>query len=76
MRDVDPDIIYRALLEAENEIFNAPEKQKVPLLWVDRLLADDMTDVEAFLSEHPGLEHERQRLKQLIRNIKKCKIRP
>ncbi len=71
MRDVDPEIIHRAFLEAENETFAEAEKEKVSLLWVDRLLLGDMADVEALLTEYPGLE--RRRLKQLIRNIKKAK---
>ena len=71
MRDVDPDIIHKALLEAKDEATATSRIEKTSLLWVDRLLLGDTTDIETLISEYPGFE--RQRLKQLIRNIKKAK---
>ena len=71
MRDVDPDIIHKALLEAKDEAAAALQIEKSTWLWIDRLLFGNTTDIETLISEYPGLE--RQRLKQLIRNIKNAK---
>ena len=68
MRDVDPESIRLALLQSENENFVESEAAKESRVWVDKLLTGDPEKMEALLSEFPGLE--RQRLRQLVRNIK------
>lgn len=74
MRDVNPSVIHRALLEAEEESPDGSGEKSDSLLWVERLLMGNLDDIETLLSEYPGLE--RQRLKQLIRNIRKAKPGP
>ena len=71
MRDVDPESISLALLQAENENLVESEAAKESRLWIDKLLTDDPAKMEDLLYEFPGLE--RQRLRQLVRNIKKEK---
>jgi ribosome-associated protein len=71
MRDVDPESISLALLQAENENLVESEAAKESRAWVDKLLTGDPDKMEALLNKFPGLE--RQRLRQLIRNIKKEK---
>ncbi len=71
MRDVDPELIRMALLEAESDIPTVLPEPSPAQTWVKRLLAGGASDIEALLSEHPGLE--RARLRQLVRNIKKEK---
>lgn len=68
MRDVDPESIRLALLQSENENFVESEAAKESRMWVDKLLTGDPVKMESLLSEFPGLE--RQRLRQLVRNIK------
>ena len=78
MRDISPDIIHRALAEAENGGTGASadvsEAAQESSMWAGRLLSGDAADIEMLLSECPGLE--RQQLRQLIRNIKKAKPGP
>jgi ribosome-associated protein len=69
MRHVDPEAISLALLQAEDLIESKPVKESQ--VWIDKLLAGGQTEMEALLCEFPGLE--RQRLRQLVRNIKKEK---
>ncbi len=71
MRDVDPESISLALLQAENENFVESEAAKESRVWIDKLLTGDPAKMEDLLNEFPGLE--RQRLRQLVRNIKKEK---
>lgn len=71
MRNVNPESIRLALLQAEDEIPVEFEAGKEARIWVDRLLTGDLAEMETFLCEFPGLE--RQRLRQLVQNIKKEK---
>ncbi len=71
MRDVDPESIRLALLQAEDENFVESEAAKESRVWIGKLLTGDPSKMEALLYEFPGLE--RQRLRQLVRNIKKEK---
>ncbi len=71
MRDVSPESIRLALIQAEEEIPVEFEAAKETRMWIDRLLTGDLAEMETLLCEFPGLE--RQRLRQLMRNIKKEK---
>ena len=71
MRDVDPESINLALLQAENENFIESEAAKESRMWIEKLLTGDPAKMEALLYKFPGLE--RQMLRQLVRNIKKEK---
>lgn len=71
MRDVDPESISLALLQAGDENLVESEAAKESRVWIDKLLTGDPDNMEALLYEFPGLE--RQRLRQLVRNIKKEK---
>lgn len=71
MRDVEPEVIRLALLQAEEKIPVEFEAAKESRMWIDRLLTGDPAEMETLLCEFPGLE--RQRLKQLVQNIKKEK---
>ena len=71
MRDVDPEPIRHALLQISADL---PIESKIieeTRMWLDRLLTGDPDSLEAFIHACPGLEH--QRLRQLLRNIKKGK---
>lgn len=69
MRDVDPEPIRQALLQINADPPLESEIVKETRMWMDRLLTNDPDSLEEFISACPGLEH--QRLKQLLRNIKK-----
>ncbi len=69
MRDVNPDAISLALQQAEDKNIFESEVAKESRVWTEKLLTGDPAEMEALLQEFPGLE--RQRLRQLIRNIKK-----
>lgn len=69
MRDVDPEVVRLALLEAETQAPVECEAENEVQKWIDRLLTDDAVEMEALLAEFPGLD--RQRLRQLVRNINK-----
>jgi len=71
MRDVNPESISLALLQAEDDIPVEFEAAKETQKWIDRLLTGDLAEMETLLCEFPGLE--RRRLRQLIKNIKKEK---
>ncbi len=71
MRNVDPEPIRRALLDTDDKLPIESETVKETRMWMDRLLTGDQTVMEEFICACPGLE--RQRLRQLIRNIKKEK---
>lgn len=71
MRDVDPESIRLALVQAEDEHRVESRTQTAAKAWVDRLLTGDPAGMEALLDECPGLE--RQRLRQLVRLIQKEK---
>ncbi len=71
MRDVDPASISLALLQAEGENIVESKVAKESRVWIDKLLTGDPANMEALLHEFPGLE--RQRLRQLVRDIKKEK---
>ncbi len=71
MRNVDPETIRRALLETDADRPPESENIKETRLWIDRLLTGDPAVMEEFICACPGLE--RQRLRQLLRNIKKEK---
>ncbi|WP_022666742.1 ribosome biogenesis factor YjgA [Desulfospira joergensenii] len=69
MRDVNPESVRLALLQAETGVPVEFDIKKEIQMRIDRLLADDQAEMETVLNEFPGLE--RQRLRQLLRNIKK-----
>jgi ribosome-associated protein len=71
MRDVDPEPIRHALLLVDEGLPIESERTKEVQKWVDTLLTGDAAGMEEFLSACPGLE--RQRLRQLLRNIGKEK---
>ena len=71
MREVDPEPIRRALVRAEVAPPVESESGRKTREWLERLFSDDPDAMEAFLRACPGLE--RQRLRQLLRNIKKEK---
>ena len=71
MRDVDPEPIRHALLQTDPDLPIELEIVKETRMWLDRLLSNDPDGLEAFICACPGLEH--QRLRQLLRNIKKEK---
>ncbi|MCF6248481.1 MAG: DUF615 domain-containing protein [Desulfobacula sp.] len=71
MREVDPEPIRTALLQANDDLFVESEITQEIRECLDRLLSGDSGIIEEFLGACPGLE--RQRLKQLLRNIKKEK---
>jgi ribosome-associated protein len=71
MRDVDPESIRLALLQAKDEIPGEFKTANEAGMWIDRLLTGDRPQMEILLCKFPGLE--RQRLGQLVRNIKKEK---
>ena len=71
MRDVDPESINLALLQADDNNLVESEAAKESRVWIEKLLTGDPAKMEALLNEFPRLE--RQRLRQLVRNIKKEK---
>lgn len=72
MRDVDPAAIRLALVQARDESLGESKALKASRMWTDKVLTNDPAEMEALLHEFPGLE--RQRLRQLVRNIKKEKL--
>jgi ribosome-associated protein len=70
MRDVDPEPIRNALLGIDAGL---PVESTIvkETQWRDRLLTQDPESMEAFISACPEMDH--QRLRQLLRNIKKEK---
>ena len=71
MRDVNPESIRLALIQTEDEIPVEFEAAKEARIWIERLLIGDLAEMETLLCEFPGID--RQRLRQLVRNIKKEK---
>jgi len=71
MRDVDPEPIRQALLQTDTDLPIELEIEKEVRKWMERLLTGDPDIMEAFIRAYPGME--RQRLRQLLRNIKKEK---
>lgn len=71
MRDVDPEPIRQALLQPRDVPSTESKIIKKMHRWRDKLLTADPAVMEDFLRACPELE--RQRLKQLIRNIQKEK---
>ncbi|MBU1340547.1 MAG: DUF615 domain-containing protein [Proteobacteria bacterium] len=72
MRDVDPEPIRQALLQTDADLsVGSKIVVKETRMWLDRLLAGNPDSMEAFIRVCPELE--RQRLRQLLRNIKKEK---
>jgi len=70
MRDVDPEPIRQALLlKANDDLSLESATVKETRIWLDKVLTGDPASLEEFMSVCPGLEH--QRLRQLLRNIKK-----
>ncbi len=69
MRDVDPEPIRQALLQSNANLPIESEIVKETRMWLDRLLKGDPDSMEEFICACPGLD--RQRLRQLLRNIKK-----
>ena len=70
MRDVDPEPIRQALLlKANDDLSLESATVKETRIWLDKVLTGDPASLEEFISVCPGLEH--QRLRQLLRNIKK-----
>jgi ribosome-associated protein len=70
MRDVDPEPIRNALLGIDAGL---PVESTIvkETQWRDRLLTQDPESMEAFISACPEMDH--QRLRQLLRNIKREK---
>ncbi|MCP3899564.1 MAG: DUF615 domain-containing protein [Desulfobacteraceae bacterium] len=71
MRDVDPESIRLALVQAENTVSVESEAAKDAKIWIKRLLTGDLAEMETLVCEFEGID--RQRLRQLVRNIKKEK---
>jgi ribosome-associated protein len=71
MRDVDPEPLRLALLHADTDIVVESESAKQIKIWIDKLLTSDSTIIEEFILAYPGID--RQRLRQLLRNISKEK---
>lgn len=71
MRDVNPEVIRAALMQAENKSPVKSKATKKTRIWIERLLTGDLAKMEALLYAFPGID--RQRLRQLVRNIKKEK---
>ncbi|OGR27541.1 MAG: hypothetical protein A2277_03005 [Desulfobacterales bacterium RIFOXYA12_FULL_46_15] len=71
MRDVDPEPIRQALLQTDTGFPVESETVKETRAWLDRLLSGDPAGLEEFIHAYPGLDY--QRLRQLLRNIKKEK---
>jgi len=71
MRNVDPEPIRHALLQINADLPIESKIVKETRMWLDRLLTGDPVIIEEFISACPGLE--RQRLRQLLRNVKKEK---
>ena len=71
MRDVDPEPIRHALLEIDAGLPVESKIVKETRIWRDRLLTEDPDSLQAFINVCPELDH--QRLRQLLRNIKKEK---
>jgi len=70
MRDVDPEPIRQALLlKANDDLSLESATVKETRIWLDKVLTGDPASLDEFMSVCPGLEH--QRLRQLLRNIKK-----
>ena len=68
MRNVDPEPIRQALLQIDTELPSESGIVKETRMWIERLLTGGPEDLEAFIRTCPGLA--RQRLRQLLRNIK------
>jgi ribosome-associated protein len=71
MRDVDPEPIRNALLGIDAGLPIESTIAKETQMWRDRLLTQDPESMEAFISICPEMDH--QRLRQLLRNIKREK---
>jgi len=71
MREVDPEPLRLALLEADIGCDVESELTRDTRKWMERLLTGDSAVIEEALLTFPGLE--RQRLRQLLRNIGKEK---
>ena len=71
MRDLDPEPIRQALQQTNAGLPIKSKKTQETKKWMDRLLTGKPAVLEELVSEYPGLE--RQRLRQLLRNIKKEK---
>lgn len=71
MRDVDPEPIRQALLQTNADLPIESKITKQTRMWVDKLLTGDPAVMEEFIHAFPGME--RQRLRQILRNIKKEK---
>lgn len=72
MRDVDPESIQDALDGVDDDIQQGSSAVPDPIQeWIDKLLSESPEETEETLQAHPALD--RQRLRQLVRNIKKEK---
>lgn len=71
MRDVDPEPIRMALLEIDAGSPVESQIAQETQAWRDRLFAEDPDSLNDFVQICPELDH--QRLRQLLRNIKKDK---
>jgi ribosome-associated protein len=69
MRGIDPEPVHNALLQIDAGHPRESKKSKQAKIWIDRLLRNGPDTIEELISTFPGFE--RQRLSQLIRNIKK-----
>jgi len=73
MREIDPEPIRHALDNTRNNTPTESKDTKEVLKWMGRLLNDDQSGIEAFISAFPDLE--RQQLRQLVRNTRKEKAK-
>ncbi len=71
MRAVDPEPIHQALLQINAGLPMESKTTKKAKKWTDRLLTGNPAVIEELVSEYPELE--RQKLRQLLRNINKEK---
>ena len=69
MREIDADPILRAYTLLHDGKRESAEQFHHIEEWRDRLIAEGETALETFLADHPAAE--RQRLRQLLLNIKK-----
>jgi len=71
MRNVDPEPLRLALLQVDNDIVVESQTVRQERIWLDRLSTFDPVIIEEFISNYPDVD--RQRLRQLLRNVSKEK---
>ncbi len=71
MRDVDPEPLRLALLCTDTDLVLESEIEKQTKIWINKFLTLNSAIIEEFIAVYP--EADRQRLRQLIRNVSKEK---